>query len=232
MISLPRSKAEALAVGSSRYFTGEPCKNGHVTTRNIYGHCHGCVRDAAKTETRKERAREYAKRPERQEYVKAWREANRGKVCSYTGKWRTKNPAAGAEYMRRQREERHAELLAAERERYQERREYFAEKARKYREENPEIFAVHARNRRARKKAAPGTHTRADVLDLLQQQKCRCASCRSDVSGGYHVDHIVPLVLGGGNGKDNLQILCPTCNWSKGPKDPVEFAQEILGRLL
>lgn len=42
---LPRSRSEALSVGSSYYFTGEPCKYGHVDRRKTKnGMCYTCWR--------------------------------------------------------------------------------------------------------------------------------------------------------------------------------------------
>ena len=42
----------------------------------------------------------------------------------------------------------------------------------------------------------------------------KCAKC--GVVKDLHIDHIVPLALDGSNDLDNLQLLCKTCNLSKG----------------
>lgn len=43
---LPASRAEAKAAGSLAYFTGRPCKNGHLTPRVTHnGHCKGCKKE-------------------------------------------------------------------------------------------------------------------------------------------------------------------------------------------
>lgn len=41
---LPRTKAEAGSLGVRRYFTGKPCKNGHLEQRDIKHGCIGCRR--------------------------------------------------------------------------------------------------------------------------------------------------------------------------------------------
>lgn len=86
-------------------------------------------------------------------------------------------------------------------------------------------------NRRAREQAAEGRHSIADIRRLLEAQRFCCADCGKSIKDGYHVDHVVPISKGGSNWPTNLQILCPTCNISKGDRDPIEHAQKI-GRLL
>ena len=96
----------------------------------------------------------------------------------------------------------------------------------RWRLENPEKKAAEKRNRRAMEKSADGKHTGADILALAIAQKGRCAICKYTLEHGHHVDHVVPLAAGGGNGPDNLQLLCPPCNISKSDKDPMMFMQE------
>jgi len=71
----------------------------------------------------------------------------------------------------------------------------------------------------ARKRNAEGIHSSKDIADILQLQNGKCKVCEVDVSAGYHVDHLIALVNGGTNWPSNLQILCPSCNTSKGAKD-------------
>lgn len=44
----------------------------------------------------------------------------------------------------------------------------------------------------------------------------RCAECNS--SGHIHFDHIIPVIKGGSNLLENIQVLCSTCNLKKGSK--------------
>lgn len=91
------------------------------------------------------------------------------------------------------------------------------------RKANPEPARARVRTRRARLQGAEGTHTSEDVERLLQSQRHRCAACGGCVASGYHVDHKVPVSRGGSNWPDNLQILCPRCNLSKGARTPEEW---------
>jgi 5-methylcytosine-specific restriction endonuclease McrA len=65
---------------------------------------------------------------------------------------------------------------------------------------------------------------------LLVKQRGCCAICHTK-AGPWHLDHIMPLCLGGEDAAGNLQVLCATCNLRKGRKDPIAFAQSI-GRLI
>lgn len=91
---------------------------------------------------------------------------------------------------------------------------------------NPEVARVHQARRRAQKRDSIGRHTAADIKTLRTLQKNKCAACGVTLNGGYHVDHVMPLALGGGNGPDNLQLLCPPCNLEKSAKHPVDFMQQ------
>ena len=52
---------------------------------------------------------------------------------------------------------------------------------------------------------------------LHEVQDGRCAMCGSEVERG-HVDHKIPTSKGGTSDLSNLQLLCESCNWSKGSK--------------
>lgn len=116
-----------------------------------------------------------------------------------------------------------------------ENRETIAAKAARRRAVNPEVFAERRRNRRAMERNAEGKHTAADVRAIFEKQQGLCANCTTKLlkSGAkkYHVDHTLPLALGGSNWPSNLQCLCPACNLSKSAKDPIKWANEN-GRLL
>ena len=96
---------------------------------------------------------------------------------------------------------------------------------------NPDGVRNYTRARRARVAGAPGAHGLADVQRLLTRQAWKCAYCRASLRRGYEVDHVVPLVLGGSNGPENLALACAPCNRRKGRSHAVEFAQRE-GRLL
>lgn len=93
---------------------------------------------------------------------------------------------------------------------------------------NPEKYRTVERKRRAQMAGSSGTHTAADLAEILNAQGHRCAYCRADLKRApKHVDHIVPLARGGSNGRANLQYLCASCNQSKSARDPADFARSI-----
>ena len=112
--------------------------------------------------------------------------------------------------------------------------EKFKEAQKKWQKANPEKCAELRRNKRARKRNAEGKHTAKDIQKIFDRQGELCNACGKKLirynKKQYHVDHIIPLAKGGGNGPDNLQLLCPYCNMTKSDKNPVQWAREN-GRL-
>ena len=80
--TLPKSRAEAKAAGAKHYFTGEPCKHGHVAPRKTKGACTECLRvDWEKRNvTRAEYFRQYNQRDSVRDRKNDWYVANRDKV--------------------------------------------------------------------------------------------------------------------------------------------------------
>jgi 5-methylcytosine-specific restriction endonuclease McrA len=97
---------------------------------------------------------------------------------------------------------------------------------------NLDRHRIYQQRRRGRIRSAGGELSLDIVERLLVKQKGRCACCGKRLGNSYHLDHIVPLALGGANTDDNVQLLTPTCNLQKGAMHPVEFMQRRRGILL
>lgn len=93
----------------------------------------------------------------------------------------------------------------------------------KYRAANPERVREWA-HRRASGKV--GRLPWGTTQKLGAAQKWKCAICRCSVRKHYHLDHIMPLALGGAHEPKNLQLLCPSCNVRKNAKHPIQYMQE------
>lgn len=114
---------------------------------------------------------------------------------------------------------------------YARNREKSIQYASDYAKENPDRRRAIESCRRARKNGAGGSFTADDLAKIVESQKWKCACCKKSIKHGYHADHIQPLARGGSGDKYNIQALCPTCNMSKGAKDPYVFMQSK-GKLL
>lgn len=82
-----------------------------------------------------------------------------------------------------------------------------------------ELIPLHIPNHRALRKAREringGTFTKADWRRLLVRDKqCLCCGAIEDLTA----DHVIPIVKGGKNHFANMQVLCRSCNSSKGVK--------------
>ena len=93
--------------------------------------------------------------------------------------------------------------------------------------DNIDKVRIYKKNNQIKRKGALGTHTLDQIDNLFALQNGQCVSCRSDISNGYHKDHIIPLSKGGTNDIHNIQLLCPQCNQTKFNKDPISFMQSM-----
>ena len=63
---------------------------------------------------------------------------------------------------------------------------------------------------------------------LRESQGDKCIYCQKSLGRAkVHLDHIMPLALGGLHDDANLQVICSFCNGSKGAKHPIEFARSL-----
>lgn len=142
-----------------------------------------------------------------------WNQNNKGKNIERARKWRSNNIEKARKAVREyDKSERGKQVRDA------------------WSKNNTEKIKSYVRNRTARIHNANGKHTAQDIEKLFIKQKGKCMNCFKSIKNKYDVDHIIPLSKGGNNWPSNLQILCPSCNRSKGAKDPYHWAQEN-GRL-
>jgi 5-methylcytosine-specific restriction endonuclease McrA len=97
------------------------------------------------------------------------------------------------------------------------------EKRKQQRKQNPSIERIKTAMRRARKRENGGQLSKNIVQKLLKKQNNLCNCCSRPLDGNYHLDHIMPLSLGGTNTDDNVQLLLPTCNLQKYNSTPEKF---------
>jgi len=212
------SRIDARISDQKRFFTGELCNNGHVSER--YVSCGECLKCSAE--------KAFAYRKKDPEKARAMNAASKLKHAAQrradSKKWREENAEAIKASKKRYAEENKEKVSASKAKHYQENKERYLFMGRVWRQENKDLVRLNKRNRRKKVRDAEGTHGIKDIKRILNLQKSTCAACYTKFLGNeYHVDHIVPLALGGSNWASNLQMLCPTCNRSKGAKAPLDF---------
>jgi hypothetical protein len=77
----PKTRAEAKSTGAKYYFTGEPCKHGHIALRKTKGACVECLKVEWEkgNESRAEYFREYNHREEVKDRKHDWYLDNQNK---------------------------------------------------------------------------------------------------------------------------------------------------------
>jgi 5-methylcytosine-specific restriction endonuclease McrA len=82
--NLPTTREEAKKTGSKYYFTGQPCKHGHIAARKTKGACIECLKVewAKGNEMRADYFREYNKREDVKDRKNEWYQENREAVIN------------------------------------------------------------------------------------------------------------------------------------------------------
>ena len=82
--NLPKTRAEAKTLGAKYYFTGEPCKHGHIAPRKTKGACVECLKVEWEkgNQTRAEYFRQYNQSEAGQKAKKEYYERNKETVIA------------------------------------------------------------------------------------------------------------------------------------------------------
>ena len=170
------------------------------------------------------------KRQARQEYFRGYYAKHIEKIKQRSRKWTADNSekslARGKEWALKNRERSRAIKKKWSDANWEERKATIKE----WKASNKSKLRIYSQNRRKLARSG-GTKLSTDIASrLLVLQRGQCAICRISMTK-YHLDHIVPIALGGPHVDENIQLLCPSCNLRKAKKHPVEFMQS-LGKLL
>lgn len=157
------------------------------------------------------RQRPHAKEKHRQRQL-LYAAKNREQEKQRAAKWRKDHP--DQEKMgRRSYYQRNSEMVKAA--------------TKEWRENNPKIVRDQRSRRKARERAA-GDLPRGITMELFDAQKAHCNACRTDLSeSGFHLDHLLAIARGGDNRRENLQLLCPSCNRRKHTKNFDVFVAQL-----
>lgn len=234
------TRQEAIKQGLSRYFTGLPCKHGHIAERRVANHCCAvCANEQSKKyqrfvrdnstltvkgnpkneQPKREAARKAAMLAGEKTYFHgipckrghiAPRQTVNG-MCMECLKLKNADPKVKAYKLRHKRDNR---------KRYTELgREY----KKKWNKENPHYFTAYFIKRT--KKLAQATPNWVDIAEIGHIHKYREAISRK-TGVEYHVDHYYPLQgkkICGLNVPWNLQVITAEENLAKHNKMPEDF---------
>lgn len=151
-------------------------------------------------------------------YSKEYRAAHPEKTKSTVAAWRTKNPGRSKASM--------ANWYASNKERVMASNAVWRSNNKgkvlsyqaTYRASKPDAIRLDYSRRRTGVKL-----TKNIIIKLTKLQRGKCACCGKPLGKDYHIDHIMPLALGGSNTDDNIQLLRKLCNLQKSAKHPVDF---------
>lgn len=176
----------------------------------------------------------YRKNKEKvKERVRKYNNEHKKECLKRANEWRKNNPEKRKAALRRYYEKK----LKEDPEYFSRKAKYFyhkdIEKSRKnlrdYRKKNPNLVRLWKYNRRAKCKfsSIDKEHITKDfeqkINEKMKKQNYKCIYCRADLKDNYSLDHILPLSRGGTNDIDNIDVVCKSCNTSKGRRTKEEY---------
>lgn len=149
----------------------------------------------------------------------------RCKPCDLLSVNKSRRKAYEKEYWDGRREERRKQISASmekHKEKYKSRRKVYLA--------TPDGRAMYRRYTQTR--SALRRRAFVEVVDprsVYEEQGgvCYLCLCRSDFSD-CHLDHVIPLSMGGRHERENTAIACATCNLSKGAKPLWEVFHQMV----
>lgn len=211
----------------------KPCIKCGSINRGKNGACKDCAK--VYRQLTSERRKQYADR-----YNKEYSEKNRDRLIEYKRNRYSENrldlQAKAREYYAKNREKRieysrsyqvaNKSLSDAAQSKYRdankERRNAYHEVYRKANRERMINYVV----RRSRV-VKEGSISSGLFTVLLQEQGAQCPGCLRPLGDDAHMDHYLPLKLGGKHDDTNIQLLCSSCNLKKHAKHPLRWLEEI-----
>lgn len=185
-----------------------PCKKCGSTNKNTSGTCVECAAEYGKEY--------YKKNKDRLNTASLlYFHKNKEQIYAYQKKWNSENKKKCLGYYAKWKNNNP---------------EAYKEIKRRWREENSDAVRTYCVNRR-RMLQASGKISKDIAKRLMVLQKSKCVCCGTRIDKEYHLDHNMPIALGGSNTDDNIQLLCKSCNLKKHAKHPVDYMQS-LGYLL
>jgi len=144
-------------------------------------------------------------------YSRAWKVANPDRHRGHSRAWVAANSGRHRENARMWREAN---------------REQHRESARAWQRANPDKKRKNKHRRRARK--ACGVPQRWQIHDIIPFACYWCGTNLRAYGATTHVDHVMPIALGGPADSSNEVMTCSACNQSKSSKHPLVWVAELV----
>ena len=212
-----------------QYYKASCCKDG------LRGECKECV--AKKQKVYNGKNSDAISAHKKKKYQEADVNKRREKWSEYYAKNSEKIKLRAITYHYENREK----VLQRKREYWHKNRADLIEKKRQARIDNPqrykELHKEWVKNNRDRykemrrrykhlRRSAQGRLSQGITDTLSKKQNGKCACCNQKLGSDFHIDHIIPLALGGTNTDDNVQLMKPSCNRKKNAKHQIDYMQE------
>lgn len=165
-------------------------------------------------------------RPCKRAYLYKWRKENPDKFRAIQEKWDDKNSGKLKEAAHSLYLQNRSEKIAYAKEYYEANKEVIKPRKADWQKRNLDKCRISDQNRRAQKLSSGGVLSQGIKDRLFTLQRGKCACCGLPLGDKFHLDHIMPLALGGTNTDNNIQLLRQRCNNQKYTKHPVDFMQE------
>lgn len=151
-------------------------------------------------------------------YNKKWRRENREKLRKRMKKWRQENKEHYKKYCQENKEK----LKEYKKRYYQENEDRIKKYHKKYVKEHLKQYNLYCHKRRARKRGNGGSYSAKEIREIRKESEGICPGYKTKPhfvgKEKLEIDHIIPLVKGGRNDIENIQLLCKSCNRKKGIK--------------
>lgn len=160
------------------------------------------------------RMREYRKTAKNIEYRRNHNATNRAHNTQVHRDWVAKNKCHLEKYCAEYREKNRAKLSANQS---------------RWQKENPEYARLNKMAYKARKAGLMGSVSPGIVGLLMLEQAGKCPYCIVDLmTTKVHLDHFMPMALGGVHDDSNLQLVCRSCNCRKSHTHPAVFLERVM----
>lgn len=215
------SRKAAKVAGLRHYFTGKPCKRGHLDKRFVSSFlCMECAREKQRDIYRQlddESRRGIGSR--RRDYFKQWyqehREEQKPKYAAHRLKAKEQDPDYFKRYYATNKERRKQESQGW----YRDNSDRAAVARKSYVAANPDKVRAWGR-KSANTRRAITKHVFVEVVDprvVFERDKGICGICLKSVDPASHweVDHVTPISKGGPHSYANTQLSHRKCNRAK-----------------